>query len=70
MNRETIEKAAQSWAKGEITKSRIERTERAFEAGAHYVLDYLCHLPLDELVVQLEEYADEKLPETGKETAQ
>lgn len=43
MNRETIEKAAQSWAKGEITKSRIERAERAFKVGADWRINSVWH---------------------------
>ena len=43
MNRETIEKAAQSWAKGEITKSRIERAERVFKVGAEWRINSVWH---------------------------
>ena len=43
MNREQIEKEAQIWAKGEITKSRIERAERAFKVGAEWRINSVWH---------------------------
>ena len=47
MNKETIEKAAQAWAQGEITKSRIERAERAFKQGAYWRIDSVWHKKCD-----------------------
>lgn len=43
MTREQIEKEARRWAKGEITKSRIARAERAFIAGALWRINSVLH---------------------------
>lgn len=48
MNIEKIEQAAHRWAEGEITKSRIERAERAFKAGADWRINSVWHENLDE----------------------
>lgn len=48
MNREQIEKAAQIWAKGEITKSRIERAERAFKVGSEWRINAVWHDDISE----------------------
>lgn len=43
MTREQIEKAASKYAAGEITKSRVERAERAFKAGALWRINSVWH---------------------------
>lgn len=43
MTREQIEKAALKYAAGEITKSRVERAERAFKAGAQWRINAVWH---------------------------
>lgn len=43
MTREQIEKAASKYAAGEITKSRVERAERAFKAGAQWRINSVWH---------------------------
>lgn len=42
-----IEEAAKRYAAGEITKSRIERAERAFKAGAYYRINSIWHQPTE-----------------------
>ena len=65
ITKEKIEKAARENASKHFPMGSKEwwNEKKGFEVGAHYVLDHLCHLPLDELVLQLAEYVDEKLPE-------
>lgn len=48
MTREQIEKEARRWAKGEITKSRIARAERAFIAGALWRINSVLHDDISE----------------------
>lgn len=48
MDKETIERAARSWAEGEITKSRTERAERAFKQGARWRVEAVWHDPREE----------------------
>lgn len=48
MTREQIEKEARRWAKGEITKSRIARAERAFIAGALWRINSVWHDDISE----------------------
>lgn len=67
MTREQIEKEARRWAKGEITKSRIARAERAFIAGAQWVLDMLCEIPLNDAVADICQYAVQKELDERKE---
>lgn len=43
MKREDIEKAAKAWAEDEITKSRKERGEKAFKAGANWRINSVWH---------------------------
>ena len=71
MTREQIEKAAMgyavenSWYPGETSyESDIIEMERSFAetftAGAQWLADRLCHLPLDKLVQELSEYINQK----------
>lgn len=71
MTREQIEKAAMgyaaenSWYPGETSyesdiKAMEESFTDAFKAGAQWLADRLCHLPLDRLVQELAEYINQK----------
>lgn len=61
MNRKTIEKAARKYGReNQATPAKDSELEKGFIAGAHYVLDRLCHLPWNEAIKELTIYADEK----------
>lgn len=61
MTREQIEKAAIEYAE-RIPQSdeRREYSREDFIAGAQWLVDRLCHLPLDKMVQELAEYINQK----------
>lgn len=62
MTREQIEKAALLFAgAGEWGECPYNPdAKNGFMAGAHWLADRLCHLPLDRLVQELAEYINQK----------
>ena len=65
MTREQIEKEAMEYAE-RIPQSdeRREYSREDFIAGAQWLADHLCHLPLDKVVQELAEYINQRKEET------
>lgn len=63
MTREQIERAAKETLVNEpveIQATKVGAFQRGFIAGAQWLADHLCHLPLDKLVQELAEYINQK----------
>lgn len=60
MTREQIEKAAIESADEELDDFECRGHRDGFMAGAQWLADRLCHLPLDRLVQELAEYINQK----------
>ena len=60
MTREQIEKAAKESADEELDDFECRGHRDGFIAGAQWLADRLCHLPLDRLVQELAEYINQK----------
>ena len=59
MNQEQIERAATGYIHRDKTHGLTRK--KAFAAGARWVLDRLCQLPLDEMKRELAEYANARI---------
>lgn len=60
MTREQIEKAAIKSADEELDDFECRGHRDGFIAGAQWLADRLCHLPLDKLAQELAEYINQK----------
>lgn len=59
---EQLERAAKEYAVG-VNHYQDRKTHSAedFKAGAMWLADYLCHIPIDEIIVELHDYYRVKL---------
>ena len=60
MTREQIEKAAIKSADEELDDFECRGHRDGFIAGAQWLADHLCHLPLDKVLQELAEYSNQK----------